>query len=222
MILIVAAPLVAAYPVYQGAIDEMLSMDSLLSDSSIASDSPSPDDSSGDDYMSSYADYEAAEYRAKVKFLRDRVAQAIEDGWLTGSIAEEAMEYISTLTDEAIMSMSYMELEIAKEKLEYYLKVAGWDDDAPYPTDMDRRVAKLLHEIREKLVEVSEYRVKAELYGAPSYIDDLDRAEQLLEQAESILMEQGIDGYEEAWQLYLEAKLILESVDDALEHLYDD
>ncbi len=223
ILLLVAAPLVAAYPAYQGAVDSIYGV------------SDSPDDS--DQYVAT-DDPDIVEYRMKVTSMRDRLASLFKEGVFTGQLKEEVGHFLVELSDERIASMTPLELRMAEERLEHYLRmVDGYADDmyeAPYHDDhpeeewtdgsavTEKRVRWLIREIMDKQGDVYEYRVKAETYGVTDVLDDLERAETLLDQALSILRDRGIDGYDEAWSLYLEADLILDTVDEVLDHVADD
>jgi len=172
ILILVAAPLVAAYPAYKGAVDSIYSLDDSIDD--------------GDQYVAGEDDTDIVEYRLKVTRLRDQLAGLYDQGL-------------------------------------YSYDDSSYDDVAGMGGDIDdRRVRWLIREIIDKQGDVYEYRVKAQTYGVSDVMDDLDRAESLLDQALNILRERGAEGYDEAWSLYLEADLILDTVDEVLDHLVDD
>ncbi len=226
ILLLVAAPLVAAYPAYQGAVDSIYGV------------SDSPDDS--DQYVATDDEPDIVEYRMKVMSMRDRLASLFKEGVFTGQLKEEVGHFLVELSDEKIASMTPLELKMAEERLEHYLKmVNGYYDDGVYgeyyyddsPDEegwmdgsqvTEGKVRWLIREIIDKQGDLYEYRVKAEAYGVTDVLEDLERAESLLDQALSILRDRGIDGYDEAWSLYLEADLILDMVDEVLDHVADD
>ncbi len=226
ILLLVAAPIVAAYPAYQGAVDSIYGVSDSLDDS--------------DQYVTGDDDPDIVEYRLKVTRMRDRLASLYREGVFTGQLKEEVGHFLVELSDERIASMTPLELSMAEERLEHYLKmVNGYYDDDIYeeyyyddsPSEDDwvdgsavteKRVRWLIREIIDKQGDVYEYRVKAETYGVTDVVDDLERAETLLDQALSILGDRGVDGFEEAWSLYLEADLILDTVDEVLDHVADD
>jgi len=225
ILILVAAPLVAAYPAYKGAVDSIYSLDDSIDD--------------GDQYVAGEDDTDIVEYRLKVTRLRDQLAGLYDQGLFTGQLREEVGHFLAGLSDERIASMTPLELKMAEERLEHYIKMVSGDfddsldhysyDDSSYDDvagmggDIDdRRVRWLIREIIDKQGDVYEYRVKAQTYGVSDVMDDLDRAESLLDQALNILRERGAEGYDEAWSLYLEADLILDTVDEVLDHLVDD
>jgi len=185
-------------------------------DFSFSLGSTSSDDSSS---------HEAIEYRAKVMAYRDRLATLLDNGLVSSIIADEVRGFLDTLTDDKINSMTLYELKMTKEKLEYYLKASGAyesssDDD--YYVSLD--VNTLKYKIYEELREVTEYRLKAEIYGVTSAIEKLNQAEQLLNEALSMLNGENVDSsvIKAVWGKYIDAKMHVEAAEHEIEYLYDE
>ncbi len=208
------------YPYISGTVDATIS--SIASSLGFPSDDVNSQsiDYGGDDSYS----HEIFEYRMKVKILRDRVSTMIDQGLIPSSLFDEANELITRLSDQAIDNMDYRELKLVKEQLEYIIKSTGYygehHDDDWYSSDIDM----IRYKIYDKLEDIAEYRVKAEIHGYRDAIEKLDYAEGLLRDALNLLnnASQDQDTVKDIYSKYFEAKMIIESVEHQIEEYYNE
>jgi len=215
ILLIVATPIAAAYPIYSDSISKAFpdfnSFDDVLPSGSMMEEY-------GDDVY--VEDHESYDDYMEVIFLRDRVLDMVEKGLLPPAIADEAYTFAASITEESLMEMSYLEIEMVKERLEHYLEFSGLDDDG-YEYAGWMGLNRLEREISEALIDVQEYRFRAEALGVEDVLKKLDEAESLLLEAQTLL-EESPDNFSKVYQLYIEAEYILEYVDEYLEHVWGD
>ena len=219
IISIIGLQLMVVYPYISGTVDATLS--SIASSLGFPSDDVNSQsiDYSGDDSHS----HEIFEYRMKVKMLRDRVSTMIDQGLIPPSLFDEANELIARLSDQAIDNMDYRELKLVEERLEYIIKSSGYygeHDDDWYSSDIDM----IRYKIYDKLEDIAEYRVKAEIYGYRDAIERLDYAESLLRDALNLLNNTSLDKdtVKDIYSKYFEAKMIIESVEHQIEEYYNE